>query len=169
MTEEDGRYSKRSEMMDFIEENREIIEDLVRREKREAERIYYKSKDRVRNKARRVKRETKTSMSQAFDAFTDPDIQAHFMTAGFEFLTGINSLIRGMPQPFRNDDEYDDEDYEEDYDEDGQDKRSSRSIEIRIPEEDEVEEEPKKEETTKTNSKSTSGTRKRSTAKKSEE
>lgn len=171
MTEEDGRYSKRSEMMEFIEENREILEDLIRREKREAERVHRKNKDKVREKVNRAKRDTKTSMRQTFDALTDPDIQVHFMTAGFEFMTGLNALIREMPQPFMDYDEYDDgHDEEEDHDEESKkSKRSPRSIEITAPEEDEVAEEPVKEETTKTAARSTSGTRKRSTTKKSEE
>lgn len=169
MTEEDDRYSKRSEMIEFIEENREILEDLIRREKREAERVHRKNKDKVRKKVNRAKRETKASMRQTFDALTDPDIQVHFMTAGFEFITGLNALIREMPQPFADYDEYDEEDYDEDGEENKKSKRSPRSIEITAPEEDEVAEEPVEEETAKTTSRSTSGTRKRSTTKKSED
>lgn len=38
-------------------------------------------------------------MRQVINAIMDPEIQGHFMSSGFDFILGVNALMRAMPQP----------------------------------------------------------------------
>ncbi len=95
--DKDDRYDNRSDIEDFIKENREILEDIIRREKEATENIYYRGKERALNHVEKTKRESQQSMKQVVNAFMDPEIQGHFMSSAFDFVLGVNSLIRAMP------------------------------------------------------------------------
>lgn len=154
MTGDEEKRSSESELEDFVRENLETLEELIRKEKEAAEETYRKSKDRVRDRVDRTKQDARYSARQAFDAFTDPRVQGHFMNAGFELIMGINSLMRSMPRPpFARDEDYGDyDDYEDeeyyrprrpasrrpnDYDDyRGARRPAPRSIKIRTPEDD---------------------------------
>lgn len=131
MTEDkDDRCDDRSDIEEFIKENRDILENLIRREKEEVEDLYIRGKDRVRNHVERTKHESKDSMRQVVNAVMDPDIQAHFMNAGFDFILGINALMRAMPQPrFMKESEFEEEVTTP------KKRHSPESIEIETPEE----------------------------------
>lgn len=104
--DKDDKSDTKSDIEDFIRENREILENLIRREKEEAEQIFDRVNDRARSHVEKTKRESQKSIKQVFDAITDPEIQGHFMSSGFDFVLGINALMRAMPQPkFMRDDE----------------------------------------------------------------
>lgn len=162
MTGDEEKRNTRSELENFVRDNMETLEELIKREKEAAEDTYRRGRDRVRERVDRTTRDAKSSARQTFNAFTDPKVQGHFMNAGFELIMGINSLIRSMPKPpfVRDDDydeyydEYEDEEYyrprrrpvyrDDDYDYRRARRPASRSIHIRTPEdESEVDEEKK--------------------------
>lgn len=159
MTGDEEKRNTKSELEDFVRDNLETLEELIRKEKDAAEETYRRGKDRVRERVDRTKRDARSSARQTFGAFMDPRVQGHFMNAGFEFIMGVNSLIRSLPRtPFEEDDYYDDYYYDEEEDYRRPRKRSSpRSIEIKTPEDEEEDFRP-----------GTRG-RKRSPARKSEE
>ncbi len=99
---EDGkedRDSSRSEMEDFFNENREFIEALIEKEKKAAEEAFEKKMDGARQHADRTKRNAEDAFRQIYKTAMDPEIQRHFMKAGFEIIMGINAAMRSMPVP----------------------------------------------------------------------
>lgn len=154
--DKDDRYDTRSDIEDFIKENREILEDLIRREKEDAENIFNRGKDRAREHVEKTKRESQNSMKQAVNAIMDPEIQGHFMSAGFDFILGVNALMRAMPQPkFMRESEFEDSEDLEDMEEEvptPKKRASPKSIKIETPED--VPLSPPKKTTTRSRKKS---------------
>jgi hypothetical protein len=99
---EDGkedRGSSMSEMENFFNENREFIEALIEKERKAAEDAFEKKKDSARQHADKAKKNAEDAVRQIYKIAMDPEIQGHFMTAGFEIMMGINAAIRSMPVP----------------------------------------------------------------------
>jgi ElaB/YqjD/DUF883 family membrane-anchored ribosome-binding protein len=145
MTGDEEKRNIESELEKFVRDNLETLEELIRREKESAEETFNKGKDKVRDRVDRTKQEAKSSAKQTFDAFTDPKVQGHFMNAGFEFVMGINSLIRSMPRPpfMRDEDDYRNEyEYRREYERrppeddyrEAEQRPTPKSIKIRTPE-----------------------------------
>lgn len=143
MTGDEEKYNAKPELENFVRDNMEALEELIRKEKESAEYTYRRSKDRVRNRVDKTKRDARSSARQTFGAFMDPKVQEHFMTAGFEFIMGVNNLIRALPHtPFeendyRDDYYYDDDEEEEEVYQKPKKRSSPRSIEIIASEDEE--------------------------------
>lgn len=156
MTEDkDDRYDTGSDIGNFIKENKEILEEMIRREKEDVEGIYNRGKDRARERIERTKRESQNSMRQAVNAIMDPEIQGHFMSAGFDFIMGVNALMRAMPQPkFMRESEFEDAEVPEEVEEEApipKKRTSPKSIKIETPED--VSPSPPKKTTTRSRKK----------------
>lgn len=133
--DKENRYDINSDIGKFIEENLDILEDMIRREKDATENIYARGKERVRNHVEKTKRESQDSIRQIVDAMMDPEIQGHFMSSGFEFILGINALMRAMPQPEFMKGSKSEEEEEEEVAPKPKKSSSPRSIKIETPEE----------------------------------
>lgn len=99
---EDGKEDKsgsRSDMEDFFYKNREFIEALIEKERKAAESMYEEKIDSARQHADKAKRGAEDTVRQLYKVAMDPEIQGHFMTAGFEMMMGINAALRAMPVP----------------------------------------------------------------------
>ena len=91
-----------SELEDFIRENREILERLLRQEKDRAGRIYNKEAQKaeeLKGKAEEFKGKAEEKTAEFIAAVTDPEIHKHFMRAGFEILMGAGAMLKAMPMP----------------------------------------------------------------------
>jgi|GEM_PF-588221 len=109
MTEDDKRY-RDPELERFIRENREMIMRLLREEKDMAERLFKEEKECFKGAfdeemkkaeafAEKKKDKAKDTAQEMFNAFTDPEVQKHFMAMGMEFMMAVNALISAMPFP----------------------------------------------------------------------
>jgi len=79
---------ERKIMAKLFEEERECFKDAFSEEKAKAEEFAGKSKDKA-----------KETAQEMFNAFTDPEVQRHFMAMGMEFMMAVNALISAMPFP----------------------------------------------------------------------
>ena len=84
-----------SELESFVRENREMLERLLRQEKEMADRFYQSGASR----AEELKSRAEEKTIEFIAAVTDPEIHRHFMMAGFEFLMGVNAMMKAMPMP----------------------------------------------------------------------
>ncbi len=144
MTGDEERRDTEPELEDFVRENLDVLERIIRKEKKAAEESFRRNKDKVRDRVDQTRKDAKSAAKQTFEAITNPEVHSHFMNAGLEFISGINSLVRSMPRPdFMKDEEYDE--YDDGYKDERHQKQSERqtpeSIKIRTPE-DEEESEP---------------------------
>lgn len=93
MTEE-KKFSD-PELEKFFNENREFIERILKEEKKQAKsRVISEIK-----KAEHQKDKAKENVEGFIEAFTDPEVQKHFMMAGFELLLGVTALVKATPMP----------------------------------------------------------------------
>lgn len=84
-----------SELERFVRENREMLERLLLQEKEMADRFYQSEVSR----AEELKSRAEEKTIEFIAAVTDPEIHRHFMMAGFEFLMGVNAMMKAMPMP----------------------------------------------------------------------
>lgn len=84
-----------SEIESFVKENREMLERMMRQEKEMANRFYQSGASR----AEELKSRAEEKTIEFIAAVTDPEIHRHFMLAGFEFLMGVNAMMKAMPMP----------------------------------------------------------------------
>lgn len=83
------------ELESFVKENREMLERMMRQEKEMASRFYQSGASR----AEELKSRAEEKTIELIAAVTDPEIHRHFMMAGFEFLMGVNAMMKAMPMP----------------------------------------------------------------------
>ena len=109
MSEEDKKYID-PELEKFLKENKEMLERLFSEEKEMMEKLFKEGKssfketfdkecEKAEDFAKEKKEKAKEKAEQVFNAFTDPDVQKHFLVMGMEFMMGMNALIRAMPFP----------------------------------------------------------------------
>ncbi|MCL2147981.1 MAG: hypothetical protein FWH47_01395 [Methanomassiliicoccaceae archaeon] len=109
MSEKDKGYVD-PELEKFIGENKEMLERLFRSEMVMMRRLFKGEKDlfeeafrderkRVEEFADRQKDKAKEAAQGMFNAFTDPEVQRHFMAMGMEFMMGMGALMSAMPLP----------------------------------------------------------------------
>jgi hypothetical protein len=109
MSEKDKRYID-PEMEKFLKENREMLEKLFREEKEMLKSFYREEKeffkgafDEECSKAEEFSEEQKKKAKDAaqgmFNAFTDPEVQKHFLSMGIEFMMAMTALMKAMPIP----------------------------------------------------------------------
>jgi hypothetical protein len=109
MSEKDKKYID-PDLERFLKENKEMIERLLKEEKEMMQKLFKEEKeffggtfDEERKKAeefaQKQKDKAKDTAQEMFNAFTDPDVQRHFMAMGMEFMMGMNALMRAMPFP----------------------------------------------------------------------
>lgn len=109
MSGDDKKYID-PELEKFLKENREMLERLFKEESEMMEKFlkegtdsFRETFDRERRKAEEFaggkKEDVKEKAEEVFNAFTDPEVQKHFMVMGMEFMMGMNALVRAMPFP----------------------------------------------------------------------
>jgi len=109
MSKDDKKYTD-SELEDFIRENREMIMRLLKEEKSTAEKLFKEEKEcfksvfdeeikKAEEFAGKKREKAKDTAQEVFNAFTDPEVQKHFMIMGIEFMMAMNALISAMPFP----------------------------------------------------------------------
>ncbi|MDR1690419.1 MAG: hypothetical protein LBR42_01070 [Candidatus Methanoplasma sp.] len=105
MSEKDKSYID-PELEKFFRENKEMIERLLKEEKVRLERLFKEEKESFKSaieeeqaKAEEQKKKAKEAVQGVFNAFTDPEVQKHFMKMGMEFVMGVNALVKAMPFP----------------------------------------------------------------------
>jgi len=109
MSEDDKRYidpelekffKENKEMMKrLFEEERTIAERLLREEKERFKRTFEEEQAKAEKYAEEEKKKAKDTAQGIFNAFTDPEVQRHFMVMGMEFMMGMDALFRAMPFP----------------------------------------------------------------------
>jgi hypothetical protein len=109
MSEDDKKYID-PELEKFLKENKEMLERLFSEEKEMMEKFFKEGKSSFKetfNKecgkaedfAKEKKDKAKEKAEDVFNAFTDPEVQKHFMVMGMEFMMGMSALIKAMPFP----------------------------------------------------------------------
>ncbi|MCL2032842.1 MAG: hypothetical protein FWG96_06205 [Methanomassiliicoccaceae archaeon] len=109
MSEKDKSYID-PELEKFIRENKEMLERLFRDEMITMRRFCKGEKDlfeetfrEERKKAEEFADEQRKKAKEAaqgmFNAFTDPEVQKHFMAMGMEFMMTVGALMSAMPFP----------------------------------------------------------------------
>ena len=109
MSEDDKKYID-PELEKFLKENKEMLERLFSEEKEMMEKFIKEGKgsfketfdsecEKADEFAKQKKEKAKEKAEEVFNAFTDPDVQRHFMKMGMEFMMGMNALIKAMPFP----------------------------------------------------------------------
>ncbi|MDR0309931.1 MAG: hypothetical protein LBH88_04160 [Candidatus Methanoplasma sp.] len=109
MSEKNKRYTD-PDLEKFFRENREMIDRLFKEEKERMEKLFKEEKESFKNAfdeqraraeefAEKKKAKAKETAQEAFNAFTDPEVQRHFMAMGMEFMMAMNALMRAMPFP----------------------------------------------------------------------
>ena len=107
---EKGKCYTDPELEKFLRENKEMIERLFREEREKMEKILKEEKESFRGvfdeeweKAKRTAEEkkdkAKDTAQEMFNAFTDPEVQRHFMAMGMEFMMAMSALAKSMPFP----------------------------------------------------------------------
>jgi len=107
---EDGRKYTDPELEKFLKENKEMMERLFRENKEMMDRFFREEKERIRDAFdEEIKRaeafsgekkdKAKDAAQEVYNAFTDPEVQRHFLAMGMEFMMGMNALISAMPFP----------------------------------------------------------------------
>ena len=98
------------ELENFLRENKEMIKRLFKEEKEIVEKLICGEKgcfkgafEEEKSKAEKFKEEkkdkAKDTAQEMFNAFTDPEVQKHFMAMGMEFMMAVSALISAMPVP----------------------------------------------------------------------
>lgn len=106
----DGKKCIDPEMEKFIRENKEIVMRLLKEEKDIADGLLKEEKEffkgafeketaKIEEFAENKKDKAKETAQGVFNAFTDPEVQKHFMAMGLEFMLTVNALISAMPLP----------------------------------------------------------------------
>jgi hypothetical protein len=109
MSDSDKKYTD-PELERFLRENKEMVMRLFKEEKGMMENLFKEEKGMFRGafdeeKARaedyadKGKEKAKEKAQEVFNAFTDPEVQKHFMAMGIEFMLAMNALVGAMPFP----------------------------------------------------------------------
>ncbi|MCL2509491.1 MAG: hypothetical protein FWF07_00220 [Methanomassiliicoccaceae archaeon] len=109
MSDNDKKYTD-PELERFLRENKEMVMRLFKEEKDMMENLFKEEKGMFRGacdeeKARaeefaeKGKDKAKEKAQEVFNAFTDPEVQKHFMAMGLEFMMGMSALVSAMPFP----------------------------------------------------------------------
>ncbi|MCL2296321.1 MAG: hypothetical protein FWC29_04480 [Methanomassiliicoccaceae archaeon] len=107
---EGGRRSTDPELEKFLRENKEMMERLFRENKEMMDRFFREEKERFRGAfdeemkraeafAGERKDKAKDTAQEVYNAFTDPEVQRHFMAMGMEFMMAMSALMSAMPFP----------------------------------------------------------------------
>lgn len=91
---EDRKYTD-PELEKFVRENRDMIEKFLKAEGESFKERYYAEKSR----AETAMNDQKEKVRELIGVFTDPEVQRHFMMAGFELFMGINAIMKAAPVP----------------------------------------------------------------------
>lgn len=87
------------ELRSFVRENMEILESLIRQEKDMAKALYQAEKSKAEDKIGELRKSAEEKTFEFIAAVTNPEMQRHFMVAGFEILMGLNAFVQAMPKP----------------------------------------------------------------------
>ncbi|MDR0888099.1 MAG: hypothetical protein LBM39_02810 [Candidatus Methanoplasma sp.] len=87
------------ELEKFFRENREIVEKLLKEERNLIKETVKAERERFEEYVGDPKVKVKETANDIFGAFTDPEVQRHFLTVGIELLLGVNALIQAAPIP----------------------------------------------------------------------
>ncbi|MDR3206648.1 MAG: hypothetical protein LBT41_06130 [Candidatus Methanoplasma sp.] len=100
MTEdkEGGRYSD-PDLERFFRENRRMVERIIREEKEILFETVKAEKKKAEDEIDKQSERVKGFAVDAFAAINDPEVQRHFTAVGIEFLMGLNALIQAAPIP----------------------------------------------------------------------
>lgn len=125
------------EIRRFVQENKEMIEELMELEKSSIRRFAIEERKIAKQAVEETKRVAKDGADKAeetakgiYKAIMDPEVQAHFVNMGLEFFMGMSTLLSKVPVPecvkdvesniraginsaLTGDDDEDDDDYEE--------------------------------------------------------
>ncbi|MDR2698133.1 MAG: hypothetical protein LBB30_00425 [Candidatus Methanoplasma sp.] len=109
MSEKDKSYID-PELEKFLKENKEMIERLFKEEKEMIGKFLKEEKEffrdtfseewaKAKDSAEERKNKAKDTAQEMFNAFTDPEVQKHFMAMGMEFMMAVSALMKAMPFP----------------------------------------------------------------------
>ncbi len=94
------------EFQEFVRSNRDLIERMIALQKGAAEGFIGAERDMAREaygQAREFagygRARTEDAFRSAYSAFTDPEVQRHFMNMGMEFFMGMSALMQRAPMP----------------------------------------------------------------------
>lgn len=98
------------ELERFFRENKEMVERLFKEEKDMMEKFLKEEKEffkgafgeemkKAEDYAEKKRDKAKDAAQEMFNAFTDPEVQRHFMAMGMEFMMAMSALISAMPFP----------------------------------------------------------------------
>jgi len=107
---EKGKCYTDPELEKFLKENKEMIERLFKEEKEMMEKFFKEEKEffrgtfdeeweKAKRSAEEQKNKAKDTAQEMFNAFTDPNVQRHFMAMGMEFMMAVSALMKAMPFP----------------------------------------------------------------------
>ncbi|MCL1811112.1 MAG: hypothetical protein FWG41_02675 [Methanomassiliicoccaceae archaeon] len=109
MSEKGKRYTD-PELEKFLKENKEMLERLFKEEKDMMQKLLKEEKEffgdafeeerkRAEEFAEKQKERAKDTAQEMFNAFTDPEVQRHFMAMGMEFMMAVSAMMKNMPFP----------------------------------------------------------------------
>jgi hypothetical protein len=106
---EDKKYVD-PELERFLRENKEMIGRLFKEEREMVEKLFKEEKDifkkafececsKAEDFAKEQKQKAKDAAQGMFNAFTDPEVQKHFMKMGMEFMMAMSIIMKAVPVP----------------------------------------------------------------------
>jgi len=109
MSEKDKSYID-PELEKFLKENKEMLERLFREERELVKELFKEEKEFFRGSfdeecakaeefAKEKKKKAEETAQEMFYAFTDPEVQKHVMSMGFEFMMAAAAFVKAMPIP----------------------------------------------------------------------
>jgi len=109
MSEDDKRYTD-PELERFLRENKEMVMRLFKEERKIMAKLFEEEKEcfkeafgeekaKAEDFAEKSKDKAKETAQEMFNAFTDPEVQKHFMAMGLEFMMAVSALFSAMPFP----------------------------------------------------------------------
>jgi len=105
---EDGKKYMDPELEKFLKENKEMLKRLFKEQKDVTEKFLKEEKEFFKESFNEEKAEeywdkgkdkAKDTAQELFNAFTDPEVQKHFMSMGIEFMLAMSALMSAMPVP----------------------------------------------------------------------
>lgn len=94
------------EFEDFVARNRDLIERMIQLQKGAATEFVGAERELAREAygyargyADRGRTRTEDAIRGAYNAFTDPEVQRHFVNMGMEFFMGMSALMERAPMP----------------------------------------------------------------------
>jgi len=107
---DDGKRYTDPELERFLRENKEMVMRLFKEERKIMAKLFDEEKDcfkevfdeekaKAEEFAEKSKDKAKETAQEMFNAFTDPEVQRHFMAMGMEFMLAVSALFSAMPFP----------------------------------------------------------------------